>query len=489
MIKQERRGDGGGVAAACAQDVAPWQRRDDAAIDPADYKAWCADRLDALMAQPLHIGPSSDPFGGIAADQMALSPALVKPNEARALILRGATLAERLVEHVDAGELRLREAYDRLAAIIIAALGPVAEVCNALADADASRTIEKWRPDIVAALDKIGRAAILLRKKAAAYWPHALDEKTSLVAMDAQVQSLGTVSAPLGWTPTAELGKANERRYAHEACPTGGRDERPDHCDLPDVEREAMRRGVVQRIVRAIAAFARACAPHKKALEKMIAEDKARQKLVTDIVQGGVKTALNAASGGGGTLVKLGIDVAMSLAKAELDWTDADAREGTVSAIDALVASLTVKAWETEADMIHLDDVELRAADGALAALDVPFFAPRVADFVERYRDQIEVIGGPRYPRSRGDRYFGPGNGGRVSAVWIVTEDRKHRRMALCEDQSPGERPYYNFMRWVDADLVSVAGGSSLLPHEVEVRYVHDLPLLEMMSWYQGASR
>ncbi len=495
--------------------VPDWQRRDPVAIDPVQYKAWCDDKLAGLRGEPRVMpaapatgavqrkGASARELAGTAVEMTTSSPRVLALEAAIAVLEDAEADAQHLLRKVASGAISHDRAYGQLVPIIHAMLAPLAHFDSAQrapsVDADRAaqqQSLERWRPRVLDALDNLARVALLLdeRERAAGgaltrgareasglIVPGAIHDQ---IAVEAGIGAFASVGVSLGWSPPATRAEADARRYAHEACPTGAADDRPEHCNLPDSERVQKRGEVVQLIGRAIDNFITACAPFEAQLEQMVATIAAGRELILGIVTDAVKTGIGAVTAGvGGKIFDFALGVSYTLGKVQLKRPgahDAIREADSLTMLSALKDALRAQLESIGDQTAGLDDLALGRVHGRLEVFTVEFFAEKVAPFVAAYREQIEPIGhiAPAYrDQTQGARFRG---------VWAVAGER--RRLALVIDRPytmplrAGEvRHEYRFQRWIDPQFETVVGDDAI---DVPADSIDGIPF----AWVAGVA-
>lgn len=268
--------------------------------------------------------------------------------------------------------------------------------------------LEKARPEIYDALNNLVRLGLQTMRRAS--------PGPELQALAGTIHGLSTRAAPLGWIRPESLEQADERRFAHEACPDGAMDERPDVCTMTDTEREKEQRKAVHAMDQVVAKFFKACRNEKAALQAMIDADKAvgqfiggiAIELIVGAVTGGGGKGASAASAALGEAGKATVRRAPDLNKLTQHLTKYGGKLGTqkaggaaggmpeertLDAIDQLEHGFRTAVEELGGVLGEFDDTSLRELTFALELFSEEVAEERVKRFVAAYRAQVEPIG------------------------------------------------------------------------------------------------
>lgn len=268
--------------------------------------------------------------------------------------------------------------------------------------------LEKARPEIYDSLNNLVRLSLQTMRRAS--------PGPELIALAGTIDALSNHAAPLGWTRPESLEQASERRFAHEACPDGAMDERPDVCTMTDAERSEERLLTAVAIGRILDAFFAACDDQKAVIKAMIDADQAVGQFIGGIA---IELIVNAATGGGGKGAsaaaaalgeagKASVRRAPDLNKIAQHLTKYGGKLGTqkaggaaagtpeertLDAIDQLRRAFKDAVKELGDVLGELDDASLRELRFALELFTEEVAAERVKRFVASYRAQIAPIG------------------------------------------------------------------------------------------------
>lgn len=307
-------------------------------------------------------------------------------------------------------------------------------------------------------------------------------QEAAIANLRATRGAVSAVATQVGWTPPTTVAEANAARYAHEACPTGGKEERgAAHCKFDDTEREKQRRLLDKAVVAAIAAFGSACQKHVTALDKAIAKNKESSDLLIDLFSKSIGTAIEIAAPGLGKVASAAIDVTLDIAtdyakeRAGDAGASGDKREKTKGMLGALLASMTKRLTEASTYSDRLDDHQLLEAVSEINKLDVPFFQARVDAFVAAFRSQIEPLG---HGVTEGTPFGYPsattkyksvkvkaGKSVRFAQVAHEAQDLDGTQILLGHDVTHHS---YKFMRWIDPEFEPmIADSPTIEPDQI----------------------
>lgn len=293
-----------------------------------------------------------------------------------------------------------------------------------------SRAVRQAYPEVVDSLNNLVRLSLETMRLAAAG-----DERRALAST---IDALSNFAAPLAWTRPASVEDANTRRFAHEACPDGAMDERPDNCTMTDAERAEKRSEVRLRLAEITAAMVTACANHQAELNAMIEDDRALGQFIGGIA---VEVILTAVSGGGGGAAAevAGAEMTSEAAKSAVRRAadiqkiagtfgsyaskvgtqstpnagrrDEPAEQRTIAALAELQVAFAHALEDVRADLEGVDDLSLRELVLSVNLYDASLAERRVAAFVSSYRSQIEPLGSrdPLFLQSQPDQRDLPG--------------------------------------------------------------------------------
>lgn len=298
--------------------------------------------------------------------------------------------------------------------------------------------------------------------------------------MRSAVTALATLGSDFDWSPPRNLREADAARFTFEACPTGGREERPNACNLPDHERVEFRGKISVGALKALDSFRIACAPHVATLDKMIKQQQAlREKVIGKFVDGLSKAFAVATSGG--AAVAVADEIGTEVAKAALiAFAGPVEGEGTRTFLDALIEAMRVHL-EGVVDRVNaLDDLSLRAVADQVGKLSPGSFAPPLAQLVSAYQAQIDPLGRDVGGATRFDLNLPPSTHFVFEAVKIDTArgprlaQVAHEANTTPTDGATKGKTYhrYIFVRWIDQQFAAVVGETPTL----------DITLVENMS-------
>jgi len=317
----------------------------------------------------------------------------------------------------------LLEAYQRITTILQSMLRPLGVFMQAGARArsekDASvpwaepteegRALDVDRDNAAAAVNNTVRVALILEQRqsqqaamtggrltAALRGP----EEAAIANVRATRGAVAAVVTQIGWKVPSTVADADAARYAHEACPPGGKEERGSAlCKFDDAERVDQRRHLDKAVTAAVASFRAACAKHVAVLDKAIATHKESSDLLIDLFSKAIGVAVDVAAPGLGKVASAAIEVTLGYgtdyAKEQAGdaATNADPRVKTKSMLAGLLESMAKRLTEASTYSERLDDNQLVIAVSQVNKLDEAFFASRLDPLVAAYRAQIEPLG------------------------------------------------------------------------------------------------
>lgn len=249
----------------------------------------------------------------------------------------------------------------------------------------------------------------------------AHQDDPALAPVAAALEGVMVQAAPLGWRRPASSAEASERKYAHEACPPG--DASPRACTLDPVTRLATIGTIVDRLNTINRKFFEACRAEADAFRKAMEADQKLANfvagLVVDLLVGALTGPVGAGLSNGlrsgvaaapaSDLSKFATDSGKGLLRAAMTrGPDAfgvstavgDARQNTMDALKAMEQAIENQLEQLKDSLDGLDDAQLTALASRLQRPDVAQPDAVVADFAQRYRQQVAPTGLER-PDSR----------------------------------------------------------------------------------------
>lgn len=405
-----------------------------------------------------------------------------------------------LVEQVRSGAVSVEAARPKLATIARAMYAPIQAFADAERDPTKPGTVEalrRWKPDLVDALNEVVRASMVIDQAATASVAGGLKKGGlgglvtglgSAGAGGAELQSVLTtleiIADPLGWQPPRDLGGADAARNAHQPCRPGAQAERPDVCPMPDASRAGVAGEVITEAIQILEAFKDACDAEAATLERLLKARVEARKAAVDVFVKVVTLGLGMIAPGPGAtvgwmvggaqigdkptdtvesvgkVVKEAIDSEMKEAKAALTSMKSDPENDTISMIKTMKGVLAQHVRNLGGSLQSLDDLDLVRLRDGLRSITNDVVAAHVRDFVARYRQQIEPIG--NFAEERAPSGFATGYGDGIAAGIKLGATARPALVKHLHNRGPGgakERGgRYVFVRWLDADMVPMAG-------------------------------
>lgn len=411
-----------------------------------------------------------------------------------------------ILEKWRAGSLKSGPAMAKLIEVIRRMYGPV----NAFGDAQRridengagsesdKRTLDRWLPRVRDALNNAQRVAMTIEPSPTLQLPlvagyvHTVanqipdDAAAQVPKLHSVLATLGTLGGDVGWEAPRTLRQAEQARYEHEACPTGGREELPEHCNLTDSERVEHRTNVKFGVMKALDNFESACAPHQAAINKMIARDQSfREKVIGKFV--GTVSSVFATITTGGTVAGFVNNIATRVANASLSALAGPAEgEGTKSFLAALIAAMRTHLDGIGDSVQSLDDVTLREVKNLVTRLEVDNFAAALTPLVRAYQSQIDPLGRDVGGTTRLDLNLPPGSHFDYEAVQVKLRGGlrlaqvAHEANTTPQDGATHGKTYhrYIFVRWIDNDFAPVVGDAPV----VDVTDVENVSFTDFMG-------
>ena len=413
-----------------------------------------------------------------------------------------------ILEKWRAGSLKSGPAMAKLIEVIRRMYGPV----NAFGDAQRridengagsesdKRTLDRWLPRVRDALNNAQRVAMTIEPSPTLQLPlvagyvHTVanqipdDAAAQVPKLHSVLATLGTLGGDVGWEAPRTLRQAEQARYEHEACPTGGREERenPEGCNLSDAERVEHRADVKIGVLKALDNFERACAPHQAAINKMIARDEAfRDKVIGKFV--GTLSSAFATVTTGGVVAGFVDELATGVTKAALSsFAGPSAGEGTKSFLAALINAMRTHLDGIADSIKSLDDTALREAEIGVSRLKVEHFASALAPLVLAYQSQIDPLGRNVGGTTRMDLNLPPGTHFEYEAVQVKLRGGlrlaqvAHEANTTPQDGATHGKTYhrYIFVRWIDNDFAPIVGDAPV----VDVTDVENISFADLLG-------
>ena len=457
-------------------------------------------------------GASPDQLGGIASSLLTVSDGVARLAEATADLMIAKARAERLLAQWQTGKLDTQGAAREVVHVLGATIEPISALKAAVAHQAAmpnairqrdhegreeAQALGSNRAVIFDALNNLARVVLTLARstadaprdtiRAVSAGPAALaSHLANLAEVDAMNRMLDTVAdlaRPLGWSPPANVEQADVVRFAFEACPPGGHEERAGVCGLDGLARVEARVAFHHACEGVTESFATAASKVQQPLEAMIKEDQKAQSLVIDIVMSALDKAISAAVPGIPGVGDLVLGQAQDQLKDVLGGAahaEPVARQGTVSMLRSLQQTMRTALSTVKTTAKQLDDQAILAATTKVNQLDEVFFASRLGPLVAGYGKQIDPIG---RPRTISDELGLAGPAGTWDAVKVRLPTGELRAALVVRDTRLGGKPgqvlpVYNFVRWIDAQFGPMVEGAPI----VDYSGITSLPLGEVLA-------
>lgn len=473
----------------------PYERHADAVADAVVAGRSAEPLLDAFAghgatstavqrkgASPSEVG---DIVGGLGGDASGLSDHVSALKLAKIACMN-------VLEDWRAGSLPSARAMTTLIDVIHGMYAPL----HAFADAKArlergptpalARELERWMPDVSDALNSAKRVAMLITPSPVLQLPlgfgyvHTVENQlpddvaARTAQLDSAVVTLQIVGADVGWVPPATLHEADLARYAHEACPTGARRERPEACLLTDSERVERRGDVKTRVINVIDSFRAACAPHLTTLGKMISRQQALREKVIGTFVGTLSSGLGAITSGAAAAFvnRLGTEVGKAALSSFAGPVEG---EGTKNFVEALIEAMRARLTLVAETVRTLDDESLVKIGDRLERLDVATFTDALTPLVQAYQAQIDPLGRDVGGTTRLDLNLPPGTQFEYEAVTVkLPRGPRLAQVAHEANDTPHDGPThgatyhrYIFVRWIDEQFAPVVGAAQELDAQV----------------------